>query len=111
MDNLKEWQNYVRSLVTLERQPLPSKEVQLAAVKSDFSAILYINNPSEEVQLAAVVFNGHAIKFIAKPSEKVQLVAAKKTGLSIDFIKTLAGKSRPNMMALLYSIAKPSGAI
>jgi hypothetical protein len=59
---------------------IPSKAVQLAAVKDNGHAIQFIKNPSEEVQVAAVKKYGDAIVWIKNPSEVVQLAAVQDEG-------------------------------
>jgi len=65
----------------------PSEQVQLEAVRQNGSAIRYINNPSEQVQLAAVRQFGRAISYINNPSEQLQLEAVKQDGWAIEYIK------------------------
>ena len=52
-------------------QEVPSKEVQMAAVKHTGRVIRYINNHDRDVQLAAVDQDKYAIKYITNPDKEV----------------------------------------
>ena len=64
-----------------------NEKEQLAVVKWNSNAIVYIKNPSEAVQMAAVKQNGYAIQHIKNPSEAVQMAAVKRDGFAIQSIK------------------------
>lgn len=83
VDKLK----YVTSDIKIVKQlDLNSEQVRIAAIESNPSNLLQIQNPSEADQLAAVQHFGESIYFIKDPSNRVQIAALKQNKYVIDYI-------------------------
>ena len=69
--------------------PVPSQDIQLAAVTQNGNAVGYIETPSPDVQLAAVTQNGNAVQYIKSPTEEAQMAAVKQDGFEVQNLKWL----------------------
>lgn len=88
---------------------MPSEQAQLAVVKSDPLVLEHIPNPSERVQMAAVHTYGNAIEFIPNPSEAMCLVAVQRP--NTDAIRYIPNPSEAVQLASVKQMASSIGHI
>ena len=92
----------------------PSEEMQMAGIDKWHGSIQYINNPTEKVQWAAIKAGPAIIKHIKNPSEALQLAAVSEQGYVIQFIKNpseavqLAAISRAGAGFVIQFIKNPT---